>query len=70
MKTKHLMIKELTKAVGGDITPRMVRHYHQLGLLPLAKRSAGNYRLYTESDVQRLKRIVALKQQGFQLSHV
>jgi precorrin-8X/cobalt-precorrin-8 methylmutase len=26
--------------------------------------------LYNESDVQRLRRIVALKQQGFQLSHV
>ncbi|MFM2315641.1 MAG: cobalt-dependent transcriptional regulator, partial [Cyanobacteriota bacterium] len=29
-----------------------------------------NYRLYTVSDVQRLKQIVALKQQGFQLKHI
>lgn len=65
-----LTIKELTDAVGGGITPRMVRHYHQLGLLPQPRRSSGNYRLYTEADVQRLKRIVALKQQGFQLSHI
>jgi precorrin-8X/cobalt-precorrin-8 methylmutase len=65
-----LTIKELTNAVGGGITPRMVRHYHQLGLLPQPVRSPGNYRLYTESDVQRLKRIVALKRQGFQLSHI
>lgn len=33
-------------------------------------RSLSNYRLYTEADVQRLRRIVALKQQGFQLSHI
>lgn len=65
-----LTIKELTHAVGGDVTPRMVRHYHQLGLLPQPARSPGNYRLYTEADVQRLKRIVALKQQGFQLTHI
>lgn len=65
-----LTIKELTNAVGGSVTPRMVRHYHQLGLLPQPTRSPGNYRLYTESDVQRLRRIVALKQQGFQLSHI
>jgi precorrin-8X/cobalt-precorrin-8 methylmutase len=65
----HLTIKELTETVGG-VTPRMVRHYHQLGLLPQAQRSQGNYRLYTELDVQRLRRIVALKQQGFQLSHI
>jgi precorrin-8X/cobalt-precorrin-8 methylmutase len=70
MSDQHLTIKDLTKTVGGGITPRMVRHYHQLGLLPPATRSSGNYRLYSESDVQRLRRIVALKQQGFQLSHV
>ena len=70
MKTQNLTIKELTEAVGGNITPRMVRHYHTLGLLPQPPRSASNYRLYTHRDVQQLKQIVALKQQGFQLSHV
>ncbi|MCU0568562.1 MAG: precorrin-8X methylmutase [Oculatellaceae cyanobacterium Prado106] len=70
MSGSNLTIKELTTAVGGGITPRMVRHYHQVGLLPQPLRSPGNYRLYTKSDVQRLKRIVALKQQGFQLAHI
>lgn len=70
MKTQSLTIKELTEAVGGGITPRMVRHYHTLGLLPQPQRSTGNYRLYGQREVQHLKRIVALKQQGFQLSHV
>lgn len=65
-----LTIKELTNAVGSGLSPRMVRHYHQLGLLPQPARSPGNYRLYSQRDVQRLKRIVALKQQGFQLSHI
>jgi precorrin-8X/cobalt-precorrin-8 methylmutase len=70
MKRENLTIKELTEAVEGKITPRMVRHYHTLGLLPEAQRSEGNYRLYTQQDVQQLQRIVALKQQGFQLSHI
>lgn len=70
MKTKHLTIKELTEAVGGGLTPRMVRHYHTLGLLPPVQRSEGNYRLYTQQDVRRLQRLMALKQQGFQLSHI
>jgi len=65
----YFTIKELTDAVGG-ITPRMVRHYHQLGLMPQPERSPSNYRLYNQQDVQRLRRIVALKQQGFQLSHI
>lgn len=67
---QSLTIKELTDTVGASITPRMVRHYHQLGLLPQPLRSSGNYRLYTDQDVKRLKRIVALKQQGFRLSHI
>jgi precorrin-8X/cobalt-precorrin-8 methylmutase len=70
MNSGCLTIKELTQAVGGGITPRMVRHYHELGLLPQPVRSPSNYRLYTETDVMRLQRIMALKQQGFQLNHI
>lgn len=70
MRNQYLTIKELTDTVGSGITPRMVRHYHASGLLPPAVRSHSNYRLYTQNDVQRLRRIVALKQQGFQLSHI
>jgi precorrin-8X/cobalt-precorrin-8 methylmutase len=70
MTAPYLTIKELTDAVGGGVTPRMVRHYHTLGLLPPVQRSEGNYRLYTQQDVQRLQRVMALKQQGFQLSHI
>ncbi|MGK7876994.1 MAG: precorrin-8X methylmutase [Xenococcaceae cyanobacterium] len=65
-----LTIKELTQTVSHGTTPRMVRHYHKIGLMPQPMRSGSNYRLYTEADVQRLQRIVALKQQGFQLSHI
>ncbi len=70
MSNEQLTIKELTERVGGGVTPRMVRHYHQIGLMPLPQRSQGNYRLYTSQDVQRLQRVMALKQQGFQLAHV
>lgn len=70
MAENYLTIKQLAEAVGGNITPRMVRHYHKLGLLPEARRSPANYRLYTREDVRRLRQIVALKQQGFQLEHI
>ena len=70
MSTEYLTIKKLTETVGGGTTPRMVRHYHQIGLLPEAIRSPSNYRLYTKNHVQYLRRIVALKQQGFQLEHI
>lgn len=70
MADEYLTIKELTEVVGGGMTPRMVRHYHQIGLLPQPVRSHSNYRLYTQKDVHQLRRIVALKQQGFQLAHI
>ena len=41
-----------------------------LRLLPQAERSHSNYHLYNENDVRWLQRIVALKQQGFQLNHI
>ncbi len=66
----YLTIKQLTQTVGGGLTPRMVRHYHTLGLLGPPRRSPANYRLYTGEDVQRLRWIVALKEQGFHLSHI
>lgn len=65
-----ITIKELTQTVGSGVTPRMVRHYHQIGLLPQPVRSSSNYRLYSKTDVHSLQRIMALKQQGFQLSHI
>ncbi|MGK7917357.1 MAG: precorrin-8X methylmutase [Prochloraceae cyanobacterium] len=67
---QYLTIKQLTEKVGNGLTPRMVRYYHQIGLLPETKRSPSNYRLYTESHIQQLQQIVALKQQGFQLEHI
>ena len=70
MNDKYLTIKRLTKVVGGGLTPRMVRHYHQIGLLPPARRSQSNYRLYSEEEVRRLRQIVALKEQGFQLEQI
>lgn len=71
VKVKSMLtIKEFTKTVGQGTTPRMVRHYHEIGLLPQPPRSQGNYRLYDNADVQRLQQIVALKKQGFQLTHI
>ena len=70
MVNQYLTIKQLTEEVGNGLTPRMVRYYHQTGLLPEPKRTQSNYRLYTEIHVQQLRKIVALKQEGFQLEQI
>src|ERR1035437_8632869 len=64
-----LRIQEAAAAVG--LTPRSVRYYEELGLLRPAARSEGDYRLYDESDLERLRFIKGLRDDaGFSLAEV
>ena len=63
-----LTIKQLADYVG--VTPRAVRHYHRLGLLPEPARSPAGYRLYTADDLLRLQRIHVLSEAGMPLARV
>ncbi len=46
-------IGEAAKAAG--VSPKMVRHYEQTGLLPPAERTESGYRLYGEREVSVLR---------------
>jgi DNA-binding transcriptional MerR regulator len=64
-----LRIQEAAAEVG--LTPRSVRYYEELGLLRPAARSEGDYRLYDESDLERLRFIKGLRDDaGFSLAEV
>ncbi|MCP4049441.1 MAG: MerR family transcriptional regulator [bacterium] len=52
---KLYKIGYLTKLLG--VTPRTIRYYDQLGLLPHMKRSEGKVRLFDEKDVEIIKKI-------------
>lgn len=53
------------------LTKRTLRYYEEVGLLPPTDRTEGNYRRYSESDVQRLERIKELRDLlGFSLSDI
>src|SRR5579885_3439383 len=53
------------------MTKRTLRYYEEVGLLPPTGRTEGNYRRYSESDVQRLERIKELRDLlGFSLSDI
>ncbi|HZC06322.1 MAG TPA: MerR family transcriptional regulator [Ktedonobacterales bacterium] len=54
-----LRIDEVARRTG--LTKRALRYYEELGLLEPAQRSEGNYRLYSESDIQTLERIKAMR---------
>jgi MerR family transcriptional regulator, repressor of the yfmOP operon len=64
-----LRIQEVAAEVG--LTPRSIRYYEEVGLLEPAARSEGAYRLYDESDVERLRFIRGLRDDaGFSLAQI
>jgi DNA-binding transcriptional MerR regulator len=55
-----LRIGEVAKLTG--TTPRTIRYYEEIGLLPSAgDREPGAHRTYTEEDVERLTELLRLK---------
>jgi MerR family transcriptional regulator, repressor of the yfmOP operon len=53
------------------LTKRTLRYYEEVGLLPPTGRTEGNYRLYSEDDVQHLERIKKLRDLlGFSLADI
>jgi DNA-binding transcriptional MerR regulator len=64
-----LTIEQVATRTG--LTKRTLRYYEEVGLLRPTGRSGGNYRLYSESDVERLERIKALRDLlGFSLAEI
>ena len=56
-----LRIGELAALVG--TTPRTIRYYEELGLLPAPlEREAGRHRLYTPEHAERLRELLRLKE--------
>ncbi|MEU6670437.1 MerR family transcriptional regulator [Streptomyces sp. NPDC046727] len=63
-----MRIGEIAALVG--VTPRAVRHYHHLGLLPEPLRRANGYREYSFRDAVLLARIRRLTELGLGLDEV
>jgi DNA-binding transcriptional MerR regulator len=54
-----LRIGEIAERSG--VTPRTIRYYEELGLLPRSEREQGKHRVYTEADVERLSELKRLR---------
>lgn len=64
-----LRINEVAAETG--LTTRAIRYYEELGLLEPAARSEGDYRLYDQSDLDRLLFIRSLRDDaGFSLAQI
>ena len=61
-------IGELARAT--HVTVRALRHYEQLGLLVPSSRTAGGHRCYTDDDLRRLHKILALRGFGLSLQEI
>lgn len=61
-------IGEVSKASG--ITPKMIRHYEQVGLLPPVARSESGYRRYSEADVHTLRFVRQARDLGFSIAQI
>jgi len=60
IEAKPLRIGEVAELTG--TTPRTIRYYEEIGLLPgAADREQGQHRVYTDSDVERVREIIRLR---------
>ena len=59
-RSESLRIGDVARMAG--TTPRTIRYYEEIGLLPEAPaRPAGQHRFYTQADVDRLREVMRLK---------
>jgi DNA-binding transcriptional MerR regulator len=66
--TQIFKMKEVIERL--NVTPRTVRYYESEGLVGDVKRSLGFTRYFTESDINRLREVLTLKQKGYKISDI
>ncbi|MBP2371904.1 MerR family transcriptional regulator [Pseudonocardia parietis] len=68
MGNELMQIGQVSTRIG--LSLRTIRHWDEVGLVTPSARSAGGFRLYTESDVDRLAFIKRLKPLDFSLEQI
>jgi MerR family transcriptional regulator, copper efflux regulator len=59
MEPQMHQIGEVAEAVG--LSLRTIRYYEEAGLVPPSGRSTGGFRLYTDTDIDRLRLVKQMK---------
>lgn len=68
MDDTGLPVGEVARLAG--VTVRTLHHYDEIGLLHPRGRSAAGYRLYDETDLLRLQRVLAYRELGLGLDEI
>ena len=64
----HMNIGEAAAAAG--VTPKMIRHYESLGMIPDVQRTDSGYRLYSPREVAMLRFIRQARALGFPVKQI
>ena len=65
MGLHHMQIGEVAEQVG--LSLRTIRYYEEVGLVTPSSRTSGGFRLYTETEVARLRLVKRMKPLEFSL---
>jgi DNA-binding transcriptional MerR regulator len=65
---EHMQIGEVAERT--SLSLRTIRYYEEVGLVPPSARSQGGFRLYTDSDVERLEVVKRMKPLDFSLDEM
>lgn len=57
-------------ATASGVSAKMIRHYESIGLIPSPPRSDGNYRVYSDVEVQTLRFIRRARDLGFSMNQI
>lgn len=63
-----LTVTRLARACG--LSRTTILYYESIGLLKPGRRSAGNYRLYSEKDLERLRQVCLYRDAGLKLGDI
>ncbi|HET7533311.1 MAG TPA: MerR family transcriptional regulator [Nocardioidaceae bacterium] len=68
MSIQHMQIGEVAEQTG--LSLRTIRYYEEVGLVTPSARTSGGFRLYSETDVARLRLIRRMKPLEFTLEEM
>jgi MerR family copper efflux transcriptional regulator len=57
-------------AAASGVSAKSIRHYEASGLMPAAKRTFANYRLYSQADIHTLRFIKSARALGFSIADI